>query len=142
LVLDSWLHVHIISPYLVLDFMGFNGFEMPGLTTHYLLGNLVVHAFIGHAMGYIDSSHLCLHLNIVFGWLESHKGYTLRALSIITRMNWSLTPLFIAPHVVGFVTYPQNELSFSRCVHRWSQRFPPSRGVDSSLPVLVQRTKP
>jgi hypothetical protein len=38
--------------------MGFNEFEMPGLTAHYLLGHWVVHATIGRAVGYIASSRL------------------------------------------------------------------------------------
>jgi hypothetical protein len=52
-----------------IGFYRFNGFEMPGVTTHYSLGHWVVHATIGHAVGYIASSRLCFTSTLFVGWL-------------------------------------------------------------------------
>jgi hypothetical protein len=63
-----------VSPYPVLDFMGFNGFETPCVTAHYSLGYWVVHATNGRAVGYIASSRLCFISALLVGWLGEPRG--------------------------------------------------------------------
>jgi hypothetical protein len=102
----EWLAVftHLYHHTQSLDFMGFNGLEALCVTAHCSLRYWVVFATNGRAVGYIASSRPCFHLSVVVGWLESHEGYTLCVLSIITKPKWSLAPLFIASPVTGFVT--------------------------------------
>jgi hypothetical protein len=61
--------MHLILPYPVSAFMGFNGFGISGHIVHYF-GHWIVHAFIGRAIGYVSSSRLCLLQELLVGWLR------------------------------------------------------------------------